>query len=235
MANTPTSGATPEAAPKDPNLPPLHRVDKLVAPKPPQDIAGTGLEPHILADLVVKWGFTETRFSTEWVAEKLRLSTALTRQVLERVCMDGAMEQLWQTGTGGHHFRITPEGRQHASRLLEICGYIGPAPVSLDSYTSMLRWQFAHTPQVKPERVAAALSGLVIPPKAAQLCGLAVSSGRSLFLFGPPGNGKSSIGRSLHAALPGDYWIPYAISVGNDVIRMFDDQAHSASSSAPRC
>jgi hypothetical protein len=226
MANTPATGATADTAPKDPYLPPLHRVDKLVAPKPPQDIAATGLEPHILADLVVKWGFTETRFSTEWVADKLRLSTALTRQILERVCMDGAMEQLWQTGTGGHHFRITPDGRQHASRLLEICGYIGPAPVSLESYAAMLRWQFAHTPQVKPERVAAALSGLVISPKAAQLCGLAVSSGRSLFLFGPSGNGKSSIGRQLHAALPGDYWIPYAISVGNDVIRMFDDQAH---------
>ena len=90
----------------------------------------------------------------------------------------------------------------------------------------MLRWQFQNTPPVKPEHVTAALSGLVLAPKAAQLAGLAVSSGRSLFLFGPPGNGKSSIGRKLHAALPGDYWIPYAISVGNEVIRLYDEQAH---------
>jgi predicted ATPase with chaperone activity len=201
-------------------------VGNLIAPKAPQDIAATGLETHVLIDLMVKWGFTETRFNTEAVAERLHISPALARQVLERVCIEGTIEQLWQTGDGGHQYRITPEGRAHASRSLEICGYIGPAPVSLDTYAAMLRWQFANTPPVRPERVSAALSGLVVSPKAAELAGLAVSSGRSLFLFGPSGNGKSSMGRKLHAALPGDYWIPYAISVGNDVIRLYDDHAH---------
>jgi hypothetical protein len=226
MPHTPTKGNTADSPPKDPSLPPLHRVGNLIAPKAPQEVAKTGLEPHILADLMLKWGFTETRFNSEWIAGKLRMSPALARQVLEKVCLDGMVEQLWQTGQGGHHYRITAEGRQQASRLMEICGYVGPAPVSLEAYSAMLRWQFAHTPPVRPERVAAALSGLVLAPKAAQLAGLAVSSGRSLFLFGPPGNGKTSIGRKLHAALPGDYWIPYAISVGNDVIRVFDEQAH---------
>jgi predicted ATPase with chaperone activity len=90
----------------------------------------------------------------------------------------------------------------------------------------MLRWQFANSPPVTPEHITAALSGLVLSPKTAQLAGLAASSGRSLFVFGPPGNGKSSLGRMIHAALPGDYWIPYAIGVGNNVIRLFDDQCH---------
>ncbi len=226
MATTPTTGGSTDVPSKDPNLPPMHKVGNLIAPKAPQDIAGTGLEGHVLAGLMVKWGFTETRFSTDWVAEKMHVSPALARQVLEKTCLDGSMEQLWQTGQGGYHYRITAEGRQTASRLMEISGYVGPAPVSLEAYTAMLRWQFAHTPPVRTERVAAALSGLVVSPKAAELAGLAVSSGRSLFLFGPPGCGKSSLGRKLHAALPGDYWIPYAINVGNDVIRMFDDQAH---------
>src|SRR5262249_12114933 len=60
----------------------------------------------------------------------------------------------------------------------------------------------------------------------AELAGLAVSSGRSLFVFGPPGNGKSSLGRQVHAALQGDFWVPHAISVGNNVIRVFDEQCH---------
>src|SRR5437660_646386 len=58
------------------------------------------------------------------------------------------------------------------------------------------------------------------------LTGLAVSSGRSLFVYGPPGNGKSSVGRQVHAALAGDYWIPHCLSVGSTVIRVFDDQVH---------
>src|SRR5438270_867036 len=79
--------------------------------------------------------------------------------------------------------------------------------------------------------------GDLIAPKAPQeiaeagleegaLAGLAVSSGRSLFVYGPSGNGKSSLGRQVRAALRGDYWIPYCISVGSTVIRLFDEQSH---------
>jgi predicted ATPase with chaperone activity len=110
--------------------------------------------------------------------------------------------------------------------LREVCGYIGPAPVSLRAYAAMLRWQFATMPPVQPEHVAAALSGLVLSEEAAQLAGLAVSSARSLFVFGPPGNGKSSLGRQIGPALRGDYWIPYCISVGDSIIRVFDEQSH---------
>jgi MoxR-like ATPase len=62
--------------------------------------------------------------------------------------------------------------------------------------------------------------------EAKQLAGLAVSSGRSLFVYGPAGNGKSSLGRQIHAALSGDYWIPHCIGVANTVIRVFDEQVH---------
>ena len=201
-------------------------MGELIAPRPPQDIAATGLEANVLVGLLVRWGLMETRFTTEEVAQKLHLSVTLARQVLEKACFDGSMEQLYQTGEGTYRYRITEEGRQQAARLFEICGYIGPAPVSLEAYTAMLRWQFANTPPVHADRVAAALSGLVLSPKAMELAGLAVSSERSLFLFGPPGNGKTSVGRKIQAALPGDYWIPHAISVGNDVIRMYDEQTH---------
>jgi SpoVK/Ycf46/Vps4 family AAA+-type ATPase len=74
--------------------------------------------------------------------------------------------------------------------------------------------------------VTAALSNLVLAPEAVQMAGLAVSSGRSLFVYGPPGNGKSSVGRQIHAALPGDFWIPHCLSVANTVIRLYDDQVH---------
>jgi hypothetical protein len=225
MSTTPTS-APVEAAAKIANLPVLHRVGDLIAPKPPPDIAATGLEANVLVGLLVRWGLMETRFTTEEVSQKLHLSVPLARQVLEKACFDGTMEQLYQTGEGTYRYRITDEGRQHAARLLEICGYIGPAPVSLAAYTAMLRWQFANTPPVHLERVTAALSGLVLPPKAMELIGLSASSGRSLFLFGPPGNGKTSIGRKVHAAIPGDYWIPHAVSVGNDVVHLYDEQSH---------
>jgi MoxR-like ATPase len=220
------NAASSEAPSKDPHLPPMHRAGDLIAPTAPQTIASADLEEKTLTGLVLKLGYTVARFTTEWVAKQLHLSVALTRELLEKLSYDGLVEQLWQTSQTSSHYKITEHGLEHATRLVEICGYIGPAPVHLDSYAAMLRWQFANSPQVQPENVVNALAGLVLPPKAAQLAGLAVSSGRSLFIHGPPGNGKSSLGRQIHAALQGDYWIPYCISVGETIIRLFDEQCH---------
>jgi hypothetical protein len=220
------SVASGEARTKDPHLPPLHRLGDLIGPKPPQDLAAVRLEETALSDLVVKLVYTVPRFTTEWVGKQLHLSSPLVSDLLGKLCFDGQVEQLWQTSQASSHYKITPQGREQAARLQEACGYVGPAPVRIESYAAMLRWQFANTPQVQPEHVTTALSGLVLSSKAAQMAGLAVSSGRSLFVFGPPGNGKSSLGRQIQAALPGDYWIPYAINVGESVIRLFDAHVH---------
>jgi hypothetical protein len=216
-----------EAAPsKDPYLPPLHRVGGLAGPKPPQDIAGMRLDEGILTDLALKIAYTVARFTTDWLAKRLHVALPLTQEVLEQLSLEGLVEETLKVSETRSHYRTTQRGREHGARLLDVGGYIGPAPVRLEAYAAMLRWQFANTPPVRPEHVTAALSGLILTPKAAQLAGLAVSSGRSLFIYGPAGNGKSSLGRQIHAALSGDYWIPYCISVGNSVIRLFDDQTH---------
>ncbi len=219
--------AIDEGPSKDPYAPPMIRVGDLLAPKAPDDVASAGLEEGALGDLAVRLAFTVARFTTDWVSKKLHLSMALVRDLLRLLSIEGLVEELWQTGSQqGAHYKITQRGREHAIRLLEVCGYVGPAPVRLESYAAMLRWQNANSPPVQPQLAATALSGLVLSSKAAQLAALAVSSGRSLFVYGPPGNGKSSLGRQLHSALPGDYWIPHCIAVGNNVIRVFDEQSH---------
>jgi hypothetical protein len=207
-------------------LPPLCRLGDLIAPKAPATIDATGLGEGELVDLAVRFAYTVPRFTTDGLSKQLHLSAALTNQLLEKLCFDGLVEQLWQTTQASSHYKISDQGREHAKRLMEVCSYIGPAPVSQEAYSAMLRWQFANTPRVEPDQVASALSGMVLTEKAAELAGLGVSSGRSLFIYGPPGNGKSSLGRLIHSALPGDYWIPYAISVGESVIRLFDAQIH---------
>jgi predicted ATPase with chaperone activity len=213
--------ATADVTPKEPHLPPLHKVGGVLAPTAPQDIASARVDEGALADLAVKLAYTVARFTTEWVAKQLHLTVPLASQLMEQLCLDGLLEALM-----GNRFTITERGREQARRLLEVCGYIGPAPVRLEAYSAMLRWQFANTPKITPEHVASALSGMVLTPDAAKLAGLAVSSGRSLFVHGPPGNGKSSLGRKIHGALSGDWWIPHSVSVGNSVIRLYDEQSH---------
>ena len=213
--------ATTETRTKDPHLPPMHRAGDIAVPTAPQDIAGARVPESTMSDLIVKLAYSVARFTTEWVAKELHLSIPLTSQLIERLCIDGLLETLV-----GNRYAITDRGREQAVRLLEVCGYVGPAPVRLEAYAAKLRRQLANTPPVTPEHVAAALSNLVVNPEAAKLAGLAVSSGRSLFIHGPPGNGKSSLGRAIHDALRGDYWIPYAIAVGSSVIRLYDEQTH---------
>jgi len=211
---------------KDPDLPAMCQIGDMMGPAAPHTKASVEGELSDLTELIVKLVSTVARFTTDWVAKQLCLSMPLTRELLDSITQEGLIEELWQTGQGSAHYRIAQQGRDLAVRLIEACGYIGPAPVKMEAYASMLRWQFNNTPPVKPEHVASSLQTMVLTKKSAQLAGLAVSSGRSLFVYGPSGNGKSTLGKCIHSAMPGDYWVPYAISVGNSVIRVYDYQCH---------
>lgn len=218
--------ASSEGPPKDRHMPAMVRVGELIAPKVPQELAAAQVPTAALTDLALKLCCTAFDPTTDWVAQRLSLSLLLAGAVMEQLCRDGLVRVTMKTTETKFHYDVTQRGRDYGSRLMEVCRYVGPAPVGLEAYGAMLRWQFAHAPQVLPEHVSESLSGLVLEPNAARLAGLAVSSGRSLFVYGPPGNGKSSLGRQVHSALQGDFWIPYCVSVENTIIRLFDEQIH---------
>jgi hypothetical protein len=204
----------------------MGRLGDLLCPRAPQTIAEARLEDGALTNLALKVAYTINWFPEDWLCERLFIGPTLAAAITTQLAEDGLIEQTMMSSQERHRYRITEGGRRQAERALEVCGYTGPAPVSLEAYAAMLRWEFAHTPEVKPEHVAAALAGLVLSPHAVEMAGLAVSAGRSLFVYGPPGNGKTSLGRKIHGALRGDFWVPHSISVRNSVIRLFDEQVH---------
>jgi MoxR-like ATPase len=196
------------------------------APALPSELDASGVDPLVLANLVLKSAYTVPQFTTEWAARRLCLPSGMVAKLLEQLQSEVLLEVLGASGPFGYRYAITGRGRERAGRLLEICGYIGPAPVSLAAYTAMLQWQLARTPAVTHQHVAAALSGLVLRADDVRLAGLAASSCRSLFLHGPPGNGKTTLARSLHAALQGNLWVPHCINIDEDIIRVYDSQLH---------
>lgn len=218
-----TSGSSTS---KDPNLPPLGRLGGIVCPRAPQTIAEMKLDEGALVDLAAKFAHASNRFAADNLCDRLRISPPVAAEVCAALLTEGWIETTMSGTKERPIYRITDSGRRHAERALEVNGYLGPAPVSLDAYAAMLRWEFAHSPEVKPSHVTDALSSLVLSPNAIELAGLAASSGRSLFVYGPSGNGKSSIGRQIHKAMQGDIWVPYCVGVRNDVIRLFDEQVH---------
>ena len=132
-----------EPSAKDPHLPPMHRIGDVLAPRAPQDVAGARLEDGALADLAVKLAYTANRFTADWVSKRLHLSLPLADELVVQLCRDGVVEETMMSSQSRATYRITQRGREQAARALEVCAYLGPAPVSLEAYAAMLRWQFA--------------------------------------------------------------------------------------------
>jgi predicted ATPase with chaperone activity len=212
--------------PRAPHLPPMIMTSCGWAPQAPNTIEETGLDEWILNDLAIKLTATVPHLSTEWAADRLRLPTTLVEKIFWQLKQDQLIEILGQTGEFGYRYAATDRGRERARRSMEVSGYVGPAPVSLNAYSAMLDWQSRQRPKAAFDAVRQAIAPLVLPDATIEVAALAAQSSRSLFLFGPPGNGKTSLGRLLHSAVQGELWIPFCFCIESNMVRVYDRQIH---------
>ncbi len=197
-----------------------------LSPVMPETIEETGLSPQFLADLVLKAAFADSYCTSERISEKIKLPMGIAETLLQHLYREKFVEIRERTSLGSHRYSMLDRGWERAQQLLSISGYIGPAPVSLDAYASAVRWMASTRLAATPQLVARACSGLVLSEHALQALGLVVDSRRSLFLTGPAGCGKTTAAMALHDALEGEVWVPYAIEVDGQVIRVFDLHNH---------
>ncbi len=126
-----------------------------------------------------------------------------------------------------YHYRITTLGRERAAGLLATNAYVGHAPVPYRQYRRyMVDFEAALTKRIAPDQIARAFSHLVLGQHMLNQLGPAVNSGHSLFIYGPPGNGKTVISQAIRNLLTGDQWIPHAIEVDGAIIKVFDPINH---------
>lgn len=195
-------------------------------PIPPKTVEETQLDFNFLVDLALKSVYADANCSTTRMAKQLCLPVPIVRLLLEHLYNEKLIENRGQIGHMEYRYGILERGWHRANRLLDLSSYIGPAPVSLQSYAAMVSQQTKNREPVLPELVNNALSDLVLPEMTMQTIGLVANSRRTLFMFGEPGNGKTSIAVALHSAQTGEIWIPYAIEVDNQIIKMFDQHNH---------
>jgi energy-coupling factor transporter ATP-binding protein EcfA2 len=194
---------------------------------PPRSVRDTGLELGVLVELTAKTLFGAGRTPLPLLTTRLRLSINVLREVLDFMVTEQLAEVAWRGASDiDVDYQLTGKGREHAGAWLERRPYVGPAPVPLDSYRTLLLRQAAQLPAVSAADVAAVFGDDCLPPRVHELVGAAMYAARSLFLYGPPGSGKSTLARKLGRLLQGTVLVPYAVAVGQEVVRVFDPALH---------
>ena len=198
-----------------------------MAPERPTCLAGVGLSQDSVTALLLRVLYAGEASGTD-LADRICLPYALLEGLIEHARVEQLVEVRGASGAGtaGYRYGLTGGGRDRARQCFDACGYVGSAPVPLDQYLSYMGRLSATRVELNRERVATGLVPLVLSPQVLDQLGPAISARRALFLYGPPGNGKSVIGSGIGRVLGGDIYVPHAIDVDGQIIKLFDPVTH---------
>jgi len=196
-------------------------------PAPPATLEETGLHPDTLAQILLK-----TLVAGEATGMSLSEKLRLPYSVLDLLIQHGRVEKLIEVrgmsgaGNAGYRYVLTDLGRDRAQQFFDLSRYVGPAPVPLHQYNAYVRACMAAKPYLNRERLETGFSNLVVSEGMFDQLGPAVNSGKSLFLYGAPGNGKTVLAEGIGRAYGDQMYMPYAIDVDGQTITMYDPVSH---------
>ncbi len=198
-------------------------------PAVPKTIEETGLDENYLLDLALKHVYFGAGLQAIEVARRMAVDFHILNGLLE----DLKRQQLVTGGggsgaLGGVWFRwsVTRAGREKVSEILMRDNYRGPAPVPFDQYRAQLAHQRIDQHELTPTMVEYAFNRLVLEPKVLRHIGPAIRSGRPIFLYGPPGNGKTSMADCIAEAMRGTVYVPRALQCESEIVVVYDEVHH---------
>jgi predicted ATPase with chaperone activity len=201
----------------------------MLPPLAPRTIEQSGLTLDMVVQLVLKTLYFGGDLIGSELAARLGLGFPVIEPALELLKAERHCEITGGAliGRASYGYRITDAGRTRAALFLEHNRYVGVAPVPLEQYRRyMSGFQQAAQQGVKWQRVGEAFTHLVLSTRVLDQIGPAANAGHSIFVYGPPGNGKTVISQAIARLLPGEIAIPHALEVEGSIIRFFDPVNH---------
>jgi hypothetical protein len=207
------------------------QTSAVTPPPPPVDLEDMQLPLPMMRDILLKTLFRKNVSMVSDISEAICLPRRVTQELV-----DMAREQrlLEATGTlnanNGNEmgYQLTDAGKARALDALSQSEYFGAMPVPMDVYREQVKRQSIRNIQITRQQLTDAMGHLVLPPDLLGNLGPAVSSGRSILMYGPPGNGKSSISNGIRDAMGDKIYVPRAIEYSGQVITVYDPIVHSA-------
>ena len=200
-------------------------------PREPKDIAATGIDGNDLLALLMKIIYASRLETVRQFIDAIKLPYHIVSDLV-RMAVDRQFLQTLGTRDSENlldmAYAFTEEGRRWTIDSLERLRYAGPAPVPVTEWVDQVNMQKLTNEHITMKRILDALGPLEVEQAVIEQAGPALNSGRALLLYGPPGNGKTTVAMRLATVFQDVIYIPWAIEIEGEIIRMFDTSVHTA-------
>ncbi len=210
-------------------------VSGVQPPPSPRTLEDTGLSVIMMRDILLKSMFRTNQGQVTTLSKIICLSVPLTQELVDLARTQKlltAMGTMSATASNEMSYELTDAGKARALDALSQSEYYGAMPVPLDQYSVQIKRQSVRDIRLNREQLLSGMGHLILPPDLIDNLGPAVTSGRSILLYGPPGNGKSSISHGIRAALGDKVYVPRAIEYSGQIISVYDPIVHSSAEMA---
>lgn len=198
-------------------------------PRAPHTIAETGLSAQFLMDLLIKTIFRQGMERPSRMAESLKLSTVVVHELVEMAKAKNLLHMLGQPGanmSAEMRYQLSENGREWARKALVESSWVGPAPVPIEHFCAQIQRQSVRAEKLTEPALRRVFNELTLSESLLNSIGPAINSGASILLYGPPGNGKSSIAQAVCEAFGSYVYLPHALAIGTDIAIFFDPAVH---------
>lgn len=201
-------------------------AEETFRPAEPRTIAETGLSATFVEDLLLKFLLLVGSSSGRDLSERMGLPMAVVEPLYSSLRQRQMLVLSGNAQLNDYVYALTDQGRSRAKAAMSACAYVGPAPAPLSDYITSVEAQTVRAEAPKRRNLEEAFKDVSVEPDMFEALGPAINSGAGLFMYGAPGNGKTTLARRITACFGQEIWIPYTIVEDGQIVKVFDAAYH---------